>query len=223
MTDILVVEDNLELRVLLLDFLKKDGYTCQGVRTGEEALSWLEQNSARLILLDIMLPGVDGFYVCSRIREQKNVPLFLISAKTEKEDKLNGLIAGADDYIEKPYDIDILRAKIHRIFDRYYSEAPEVVVEDGGIRLNREKRFLQVDERETSLTGKECELLYLLMQNKGKTLKKEWLFQKVWGAGSDSDISTLSVHVKWLRQKLGPSENGEERIRTVWGVGYRYE
>ena len=223
MTDILVVEDNLELRMLLLDFLKKDGYACQGVRTGEEALSWLEQNSARLILLDIMLPGVDGFYVCSRIRERKNVPLFLISAKTEKEDKLNGLIAGADDYIEKPYDIDILLAKIHRIFDRHYHAAPETLLEDEGVRLDSQKRILYVDGQEKPLTGKECELLYVLMQNKGKTMKKEWLFQKVWGADSDSDISTLPVHVKWLRQKLGPTEDGGERIRTGWGVGYRYE
>lgn len=223
MTDILVVEDNLELRILLLDFLKKAGYSCQGLRTGEEALAWLDRDSARLILLDIMLPGVDGFYVLSKIREQKNVPVLLVSAKTEKEDKLNGLMEGADDYIEKPYDIDILLAKIGRLFERHYRTVNETVLVDGNIRLDSERRVVFVDKKEMSLTGKECELLRIFMENKGKTLNKEWLFDKVWGADSDSEMSTLPVHIKWLRQKLSQKETGEERIQTVWGVGYRYE
>lgn len=223
MTDILVVEDNLELRILLMDFLKKAGYSCIGMRTGEETLEWLERDSARLILLDIMLPGVDGFYVCSKIREKKNIPLLLVSAKTEKEDKLNGLIAGADDYIEKPYDIDILLAKIKRIFERNYGAFKETEIYDGDIRLDSEKRLLYVSGKEISLTVKECELLQVFLENKGKTLKKEWIFDKVWGVDSDSEMSTLPVHIKWLRQKLGCTETGEEKIRTVWGVGYRYE
>ncbi len=222
-TDILVIEDNLELRILLMDFLKKAGYTCQGIRTGEEALAYLETNAVRLILLDIMLPGVDGFYVCSKIREKKNVPLLLVSAKTEKEDKLSGLIVGADDYIEKPYDIDILLAKIKRIFERYYHAVKETVLEDGNVRLDSEKRAVFVDGKEMSLTVKECELMRIFLENKGKTLNKEWLFDKVWGTDSDSEMSTLPVHIKWLRQKLNRNENGEEKIRTVWGVGYRYE
>lgn len=223
MTDILVVEDNLELRILLMDFLKKAGYSCQGIRTGEEALAYLETNAVRLILLDIMLPGADGFYVCSKIREKKNVPLLFVSAKTEKEDKLNGLIAGADDYIEKPYDIDILLAKIKRIFDRHYNLTEEAVIEDGNLKLDTRKRLLYVDGNETALTIKEYELLLLFLKNKGKTLNKEWIFQKVWGVDSDSELSTLPVHIKWLRQKLESGGTKEEKIRTVWGVGYRYE
>lgn len=120
MTDILIVEDNREIAELLRDFLRAENYTISLAETGEKALSLYEKYGARLVVLDIMLPGIDGFEVCRKIREQENTPILIVSAKDSKEDKLNGLILGADDYIEKPYDIDILLAKISGIFKRRY-------------------------------------------------------------------------------------------------------
>ena len=122
MTDILIVEDNKELADLLCDFLRGENYTVSVAGTGEKALSLYEKYGARLIVLDIMLPGIDGFAVCKKIREDSNTPILIVSAKTDKEDKLSGLVLGADDYIEKPYDIDIMLAKIAGIFKRRYAD-----------------------------------------------------------------------------------------------------
>ena len=137
MIDILIVEDNKELANLLCDFLRAENYMVSIAQTGEKALSLYEKYGARLIVLDILLPGIDGFSVCSKIRSQSNTPIIIVSAKTEKDDKLNGLLLGADDYIEKPYDIDIMLAKIKGIFKRRYS-LDEIT--DGNITINRESR-----------------------------------------------------------------------------------
>ncbi len=137
MIDILIVEDNKEIAGLLCDFLRAENYTVSVCESGEKALPLYEKYGARLIVLDIMLPGIDGFAVCSKIREQSNTPIIIVSAKTEKDDKLNGLILGADDYIEKPYDIDILLAKIGGIFKRRYAFDE---ITDGDLKLNKAKK-----------------------------------------------------------------------------------
>ena len=136
MTDIIVVEDNSEMAALLCDFLRAEGYSTEHCPDGESALRLFEAEGARLVILDIMLPGLDGFGVCRRIREKANTPVFIVSAKTEKEDKLNGLILGADDYIEKPYDIDILLAKVKGIFIRRYHQS---VISDGFLKIDKDK------------------------------------------------------------------------------------
>ncbi len=170
MTDILVVEDNEELADLLCDFLRAENYVVSVAGTGEKALALYEKYGARLLVLDIMLPGMDGFSLCAKVREQGNTPILIVSAKTAKDDKLNGLLLGADDYIEKPYDIDILLAKIKGIFKRRYS----------------------LDE----IT--------------------------VWGSDSFSEPQTLTVHIKWLRQKIEDNPKKPQKIQTVWGVGYKF-
>lgn len=220
MTDILIVEDNKELADLLCDFLRAENYIVSVADTGEKALSLYERYGARLLILDIMLPGIDGFAVCKKIREESNTPILIVSAKTNKEDKLNGLVLGADDYIEKPYDIDIMLAKIDGIFKRRYA-LDEIT--DGNLRINKENRTVYKNDILLELTAKEYELLLLLLENKGKALSKEYLFHQVWGSDSFSEQQTLTVHIKWLRQKIEDDPKNPKKILTVWGVGYKYE
>ena len=220
MIDILIVEDNKEIATLLKDFLSKENYIVSVVESGEKALSLYEKYGARLVLLDIMLPGIDGFNVCSKIRKDSNTPIIILSAKTAKEDKLNGIILGADDYIEKPIDIDILIAKIKGIFKRKYDI--EKIVE-GNLILNTAQQTLTVGEKEYELTTKECELLKILIQNKNTTLKKEYLFNTIWGSDSETEFQSLTVHIKWLREKIEENPKEPKHLLTVWGVGYRFE
>ena len=220
MKDIIVVEDNIEMSGLLCDFLIAEGYSTALFTDGEDALSFFEKEGARLVILDVMLPGIDGFGVCRRIREKSNTPVIVVSAKTEKNDKLNGLILGADDYIEKPYDIDILLAKIKGIFVRRYNSE---VISDGFLKLNKSKRTVCKGERNIDLNQKEFDLLCLLMENSGKTLNKDMIFNKIWGLDSFSEPQTLTVHIRWLRQKIEDSPKKPVHIVTVWGVGYRYD
>ena len=220
MLDILIVEDNKEIGSLLCDFLRKENYTVSVATTGEKALELYETYGARVIVLDIMLPGMDGFAVCSKIRETSNTHILIASAKVEKNDKLKGLNLGADDYIEKPYDVDILIAKINGILKRKYGQ--EEIVE-GNIRLNTVKQWLYVDGQKKEVTEKEFELLKLLIENKNVTLKKEYLFNTVWGSDSESELQTLTVHIKWLREKIEENPKKPKHIITEWGVGYRFE
>lgn len=220
MTDILIVEDNKEIATLLADFLRKENYVVSVANTGEKALDIYEKYGAKLIVLDIMLPGIDGFAICSKIRENSNTHILIASAKTEKDDKLKGLNLGADDYIEKPYDIDILLAKIKGIFKRKYAMEEFV---DGNLKLNVVNHTLFVNGQEVYVTIKEFELLKLLMENKNVTLKKEYLFNCVWGSDSDSELQTLTVHIKWLREKIEEDPKKPKHIITEWGVGYRFE
>lgn len=192
------------------------------VKTGEEALAFLNENSVRLVLLDIMLPKLDGFYVCRKIREEDNVPIVVLSARVEKDDKLNALLSGADDYMEKPYDIDILLAKIHAVFRRNYEEGKkpgELTV--GNLKADLKGRRVFLSGKELELTAKEFDLLTLLMEHQGKVLKKEWIFNRIWGVDSFSEPSTLTVHIKWLREKMEVNPRQPEHILTVWGVGYK--
>lgn len=220
MADIIVVEDDKEIGELLMDFLVAEGYDTYLASTGEEALEIYEDEGAKLILLDIMLPGMDGLAVLGSIREIGNAPVIIVSAKNAKEDKLDGLNLGADDYVEKPYDIDILLAKIKGIFKRRYSSENLV---DGNISIDKTAHKIYLDGNEVTVTVKEYELLVYLMENKGKVIKKEELFNAIWGFDSESEPQTLTVHIKFLREKFEEDPKNPKRILTVWGVGYRFE
>ncbi len=219
MIDILITEDNKELSTLMSDFLRAEGYTVTVADSGEKAIDIYEKYGARLVLLDIMLPGMDGFSVCDRIRRKNDTPIFILSAKGDKSDKLNGLMIGADDYLEKPFDIDILLAKIAGVFKRRYS-LDEVV--SGDLRLNKSEKTAFRNEKLLEMTPKEFELLQLLVENAGKTLTKDFLFNRVWGSDSFSEQQTLTVHIKWLREKIENDPKKPVRIQTVWGVGYKF-
>ncbi len=220
MVDILIVEDNQELCGLLSTFLRAENYTVSTAESGEKALSLYEKYGARLVLLDINLPGIDGFAVCRKIRETENTPIIILTARADKEDKLSGIVFGADDYIEKPYDIDILIAKIKGIFKRRLARD---VLTENDLTLNLVLGTAEKDGKPLQLTAKEFELLRMLIENKGQTLTKEMLFNRIWGADSESEPQTLTVHIKWLRQKLEPDPAKPVRILTVWGKGYRWE
>ena len=220
MPDIIIVEDNKEIGTLLCDFLRRENYTVSLADTGEKALSIFEQYGAKLLVLDIGLPGLDGFSVCARIRETSNTHILIASAKTDKESTLKGLQIGADDYISKPFDVDILIAKINGIFKRKYARE-EIICNN--LKLNTVMQTLTVEGKAVSVTEKEFQLLRLLVENKGITLKKDYLFNSVWGSDSESELQTLTVHIKWLREKTEKDPKKPEHIITVWGTGYRYE
>ena len=239
MADILVVEDNIEMGTLLCDFLKAEGYSTEHCTDGLDAMDMFVDSGAKLVILDIMLPHLDGYGICKKIRETSNAPIIMVSAKNMKDDKLKGLLLGADDYIEKPYDIDILIAKVKGIFSRRYSSD---VLSDGFLKIDKLKHTVSVSKGTVlidtpdndvskrtvpndtlELTQKEFELLTLLVENTGKTMNKDFLFNKIWGIDSDSEQQTLTVHIKWLRQKIEEDPKNPKHIITVWGVGYRYE
>ena len=220
MLDILIVEDNKEIGNILSAFLRKNNYVVSVVENGEKAMELFEMYGAKLVILDLMLPEMDGFAVCSKIRKTSNAHILIASAKTEKDDKLKGLNLGADDYIEKPYDMDILLAKINGIFKRKYALD---IIQEGNLTLNSVNKSLQVDGGDVFVTYKEFDLLKLLIENKGVTLKKEYLFGTIWGSDSESELQTLTVHIKWLREKIEDNPKKPKHIITVWGVGYRFE
>lgn len=220
MADIIIVEDNIEIGNLLCGFLRKEKYSVCLATTGEKALELFQKYGAKIFVLDIMLPGIDGLAVCSKIRETSNAYIIIASAKSEKEDKLAGLNLGADDYIEKPYDVDILLAKIKGVFKRKYAIEE---IHEGNLVLNTVNNILKVNGKQVTVTDKEFELLKLLIENKGTTLKKEYLFNTIWGSDSESEPQTLTVHIKWLREKIEEDPKNPKHIITVWGNGYRYE
>lgn len=224
MTDILLVEDHKELNELISVFLEREGYFVKGVFSGEEALAYLAGNRVKLMILDVSLPKMDGFAVCASVRESSNTPILFLSARVDKEDKMNGFMQGADDYVEKPVDMDILCAKIKALIRREYSLKQEnVVIHSGDISIDTEAKQVLLHHEQVTLTVKEYELLLLLAQNPGKTLRKEYLFDRIWGADSFSENQTLTVHIKMLRDKIEEDPKKPRRIQTVWGVGYRYE
>jgi DNA-binding response OmpR family regulator len=224
MLDILLVEDHTEQAALLRSFLEKDGYETAIADSGEGAIDQLRRHGAKLVLLDIMLPGMDGFAVCSAIRKESNVPIIVLSARSEKEDQMNGFSLGADDYLEKPVDVDILRAKVGALMRRSYQLGQQhMYLSSGGLSINRDKREVICDGILLSLTGKEYDLLLLFIENPGKVLRKEFLFSKIWGVESFSENQTLTVHVKTLRDKIERDPKNPKRIRTIWGIGYQYE
>ena len=169
------------MSMVLCDFLQAEGYTVSAAENARKALSLYQRYGARLVVLDIMLPGEDGFSICEKIRRESNTPILIVSAKTGKEDKLLGLNLGADDYMEKPYDIDIMLAKIGGIFKRRYSADGLV---DGDIRINKMNRTVVKNNLTLEMTSKEFELLILLIENKGRTLSKEYIFNTIWGSDS---------------------------------------
>lgn len=223
MYDILLVEDNEELAGLLRDFLVDRGYSVLRAARGDDAVRYAERGEVRLVLLDIMLPGMDGFAVCRQIRKSQNVPVLIMSAKSGKQNKLTGYELGADDYMEKPVDPEILSAKVNALLKRSGRAQEEMLLVSGKITLNRKARTVNLRGKPLELNVKEYELLLLFVRNPGKTLRKEYIFGNVWGTDSFSESQTLTVHIKMLRAKIEENPREPKRILTVWGVGYRYE
>ena len=224
---VLVVDDE-KLIVKGIRFsLEQDGMEVTCAYDGEEALRLAQENKFDMILLDIMLPKMDGFEVCQAIREFSNMPIVMLTAKGDDMDKILGLEYGADDYITKPFNILEVKARIKAIMRRTAASEPKEenskVKESGDLKLDCESRRLFVQGREINLTAKEFDLLELLVMNPNKVYSRENLLNLVWGYEYPGDVRTVDVHVRRLREKIEPNPSEPKYVHTKWGVGYFYQ
>jgi DNA-binding response OmpR family regulator len=223
---VLVVDDE-KLIVKGIRFsLEQDGMEVDCAYDGEEALALAKANSYDMILLDIMLPKMDGFEVCQAIREFSNMPIVMLTAKGDDMDKILGLEYGADDYITKPFNILEVKARIKAIMRRTTSqpkkEVHSSVIEKGDLKLDTDSRRLFIQGKEVNLTAKEFDLMELLVKNENKVYSRETLLTTVWGADFPGDERTVDVHVRRLREKVEKNPSEPKYIHTKWGVGYYY-
>ena len=223
MTDILIIEDNEELGSLISDFLRREGWSVILRGSAEEGMEYLESEVVRLLLLDVMLPGKDGFEALSEIRKTRNMPVMIMSAKTDDESKILGVEIGADDYVEKSVSIPVLTSKIKALMRRSYDVAEDKqILSAGEITVDVGARTVYKNEEKIDIMGKEFELLVYLMENRGKALRKETIFNAVWGESCFSELSSLSVYVSWLRDKIEDDPKKPKYIKTVYKVGYQF-
>ena len=223
MTDILMIEDNQELGTLIRDFLGREGFLVIWKMSAEEGLKVLEKEKCKLVLLDIMLPGMDGFETCSLIRRKANTPVLMMSAKTDDKSKLLGYEIGADDYIEKPFSISVLVAKIKALIRRSYEPKEErQILTECGITLDYTARTVTQNGEKIDIKGKEFDVLYYLMKHVGEVVDKNVLFNEIWGSDCYSEPATLNVHIRWLREKLEKDLRKPQLIQTVWKIGYKF-
>ena len=226
MVKILIAEDEEPIANLIRMNLKKAGYACECAYDGQEAADRMEEGHYDLLLLDIMLPKMDGFEVCQHIREFSNMPIVMLTAKGDDMDKILGLEYGADDYITKPFNILELKARIKAIMRRTAASQPRKeeskVIEAGDLKLDCESRRLFILGREVNLTAKEFDLLELLVNNPNKVYGRENLLNLVWGYEYPGDVRTVDVHVRRLREKIESNPSEPKYVHTKWGVGYYY-
>jgi len=218
---ILVVDDEVTIQELIRFNLEQSGFEVEIASDGNEALEKFEANKPDLIVLDVMLPGKDGYDVCKAIRKTSNTPIIMLTAKETELERVLGLELGADDYITKPFSPLELVARIKAVLRRSSGQEEDTIDEFsvGSIFMKVGTREVLVKGRPVDLTRKEFDLLHIFMQNVGKVLTREFLLQKVWGYEYEGETRTVDVHIRHLRRKLGPE--GEERIETIHGVGYK--
>ncbi len=221
---VLVVDDDVNIFELVRLYLEKEGYTVQGAHDGESALSLFKTNRPDLVVLDLMLPNIDGMDVCREIRKTSSVPIIMLTAKGETLDKILGLEMGADDYLVKPFEPKELVARVKAVLRRTQAapEAEEQVVSYPGLRISLVNYELTVGDQTIPVPPKELELLHHLASHPNRVYTREQLLEEVWGFDYFGDSRTVDVHVKRLREKLEGAEDGWQ-LKTVWGVGYKFE
>ncbi len=218
---ILVVDDESRMRKLVRDFLVRKGYEVLEAGDGSEALDiFYERNDIALVILDVMMPKMDGWQVCRMIRNDSRVPIIMLTARADEKDELQGFDLGVDEYISKPFSPKILVARVEAILRRTGKSEEAVILEEGGIRLDKAAHMVTIDGQDIALSFKEFELLAFFMENKGIALSREKILNNVWNYDYFGDARTIDTHVKKLRSKLG--QKGE-LIRTIWGMGYKFE
>ena len=220
---ILVVDDEMRIRKLVRDFLVKQGYEVIEAKDGEEALTSFYQNKEiALVILDIMMPKIDGYQVCREIREHSQIPIIMLTAKAEETDELTGFASGADEYIAKPFSPKILVARVEAILRRTRgNEKKASIIEMGSIAVDKAAHQVRVDGITIDLSYKEFELLVYFIENPGIALSREKILNGVWNYDYFGDARTIDTHVKKLRAKLG--EKGSLYIQTIWGLGYKFD
>ena len=227
MSRILIVEDEVAIADLEKDYLELSGFEVEIENDGTKGLERALHEEFDLFILDLMLPGVDGFEICKKIRETKNTPILMVSAKKDI-DKIRGLGLGADDYVTKPFSPSELVARVKAHLARYErligSNMPQNdIIEIRGIKIDKTARRVWVNGEEKQFTTKEFDLLTFLAENPNHVFTKEELFRKIWDMESIGDIATVTVHIKKIREKIEMNTNKPQYIETIWGVGYRFK
>ena len=228
MSKILIVEDEVAIAELEKDYLELSGFEVVMQHTGDAGLKAALNEDFNLIILDLMLPNVDGFEICKKVREKKNTPIIMVSAKKEDIDKIRGLGLGADDYMTKPFSPSELVARVKAHLARYERlvgsgvKANEII-EIRGIKIDKTARRVYVNGEEKAFTTKEFDLLTFLAENPNHVFTKEELFNKIWDMESIGDIATVTVHIKKIREKIEFNTSKPQYIETIWGVGYRFK
>lgn len=218
---IMVVDDESRMRKLVKDFLVKSGYEVVEAEDGEQALDiFYDQNDIALIILDVMMPKIDGWQVCREVREYSKVPIIMLTAKSDERDELLGFELGVDEYISKPFSPKILVARVEAILRRTSQIGADEIIEAGGISVNKAAHSVTADGEPVELSYKEFELLTYFMENKGIALSREKILNSVWNYDYFGDARTIDTHVKKLRSKLGKKG---DLIKTIWGMGYKFE
>lgn len=228
MSKILIIEDEEAIADLEKDYLELSEFEVEIENAGDTGLASALAGDFDLVILDLMLPGIDGFEVCKRIREEKNIPILMVSAKKDDIDKIRGLGLGADDYMTKPFSPSELVARVKAHMARYNrlvgSNAKENdMVEIRGIRIDKTARRVYIDGEEKNFTTKEFDLLTFLAENPNHVYTKEELFREIWDMDSIGDIATVTVHIKKIREKIEFDTAKPQYIETIWGVGYRFK
>ena len=228
MAHILLVDDEQEIAQLVQLYLENEGHTVTTFYDGSEAAKAIDQQGFDLAILDVMLPGQDGFSLCARIRQSCNYPVMMLTARTEDTDKINGLAIGADDYLTKPFNPLELVARVKAQLRRYtrYNQGqaqPLEQIDIRGLRIEHEKHECFLYDQPVLLTPMEFDILWLLASNRGKVFSAEELFSKIWGEEYLESNNTVMVHIRRLRAKLGENTRKPKFIKTVWGVGYKIE
>ena len=228
MSRVLIIEDEESIADLEKDYLELSGFEVTVENRGDTGLKAALEEDFGIIILDLMLPGTDGFEVCRRVREQKNVPILMVSAKKDDIDKIRGLGLGADDYMTKPFSPSELVARVKAHLAQYErlvgAGRPENdIIEIRGLKIDKTARRVWVDDQEKQFTTKEFDLLTFLAENPNHVFTKEELFRKVWNMDSVGDIATVTVHIKKIREKIEYDTSNPQYIETIWGVGYRFK
>ena len=228
MSRLLIIEDEFAIADLEKDYLELSGFTVETETDGTVGLKRALSEDFDMFILDLMLPGMDGFEICREIREEKNTPILMVSAKKDDIDKIRGLGLGADDYITKPFSPSELVARVKAHLARYErligSNMPENdIVEIRGIRIDKTARRVWINGEERQFTTKEFDLLTFLAENPNHVFTKEELFREIWDMESIGDIATVTVHIKKIREKIELNTNKPQYIETIWGVGYRFK
>ena len=218
---VLIVEDDKTVNELITDFFKKEGFETTSVYDGMDAINILDREEFDIVLLDIMIPGADGFTVCKHIRQNNDTPIIFITARDSEENKLQGLMLGADDYITKPFSYSVLVAKANNLVKRTKGNIAGMnIISACGIEMNTEARRVSVDGQIVRLRPKEYDLLYYLMTNKNKAIPKEKIITELWGYDYDGDERAPDKHITNLRKKLG---NRADAVKTIFKIGYMFE
>lgn len=227
---ILVVDDNKEIVYSISELLKYEGYQVVKAYDGMEALQVLEEHKVDLILLDVMMPRLNGLSALMKLRENYHIPVIILSAKTEESDKVSGLVLGADDYVEKPYNPAELLARVKAHLRRYHAwggaqpKADQDTIVNGGLMLDKKRRLIVVEGAEVRLTATEYKILELLMEHLGQVFSAEQIYENVWKESANYTVeNTVMVHIRHIREKIEIDTKKPRYVKVVWGIGYKME